>query len=66
MKRVTLSARAAPSEPHSQPLYAEALPVQAEEGLAVTVEVEESAAPPPPVATVVMGEERTVTETAAS
>jgi aryl-alcohol dehydrogenase-like predicted oxidoreductase len=58
LKRVVLSAQAAPSDPHSQPPYAEPLPMQVEEGLAVAVEVVEIAAPPPPVAATVMGEER--------
>jgi hypothetical protein len=62
LKRVALSARTAPSEPHSQPQYTEPLLVLVEEGLVVAVEVEEIAVPSPPVAAAIMGEERTVTE----
>jgi hypothetical protein len=64
LKRVALNTHVAPSELHSQPPYAEPLPVQVEEGL-VVVAVEELAAPPPPAATTIVGEERMVTETTA-
>jgi hypothetical protein len=58
LKRVVLSAHVAPSDPRSQPPYAEPLPVQVEEGLAVAVEVVEIAAPPPQVAATIMGRSR--------
>jgi hypothetical protein len=51
-----------PFEPRPQPSYAEPLPVQVEEGLAMATVVEESAAPPPPTAAVVVEEERAATE----
>jgi hypothetical protein len=62
LKRLALSARVVPSEPRPQPSSAESLPVQVEEGLAVSVAVEESAAPSSPAAATVVGEERVVTE----
>jgi hypothetical protein len=62
LKRVALSAHETPSEPHSQPPYAELLLVQVEEGLVMAIEVEEIAAPLPPVAAAVTGEERSVSE----
>jgi hypothetical protein len=65
LKRLALSAWVVPSEPRPQPPYTEPLPVQVEEGLAVTTVVEESAALPPPVAATAIEKERTVTETTA-
>jgi hypothetical protein len=64
LKRLALRARVVPSEPHPQPPYAEPLPVQVEEGLAVATVVESATLPPPATATVVE-EERAVEETAA-
>jgi hypothetical protein len=54
-----------PSEPHPKPPYAEPLPVQVDEGLAVATAVEDSGAPPPSVTSAVVEEEQTVTETTA-
>jgi hypothetical protein len=65
LKRLALSAQVVPSEPYPQPPYAEPLPVQVEEGLAVATVVEESSAPPSPVATAVVEEEWMITATAA-
>jgi hypothetical protein len=64
LKRLALSARVVPSEPHPQPPYGEPLSVQVEEGLIVATVVEESATPPSPVvAAATVEEERTVMET---
>jgi hypothetical protein len=65
LKRLALSARVMPSEPHPKPPYAEPLPVQVDEGLAVATAVEDSGAPPPSVTSAVVEEEQTVTETTA-
>jgi hypothetical protein len=62
---LALSARVVPSKPHPQPPYADPLPVQVDEGLAVATVVEESVTPPPPMATAIIVDERTVTETTA-
>jgi hypothetical protein len=65
LKRLALSARVVPSETHPQPPYAEPLPIQVEEGLAIVTVVKESAAPPHPAAANAVEEERAVEETAA-
>jgi hypothetical protein len=65
LKRLAQSARVVPSEPHPQPLCAEPLQAQAEEGLAVVTTVEESGAPPPPVTAATVDEEWTTVETVA-
>jgi hypothetical protein len=52
-KRLALSARVVPSGPRPQPPYAKPLPVQVEEGLAVSIVVVDSGLPPPPVAAAV-------------
>jgi hypothetical protein len=65
LKLLALSARVMPSEPRPQPPYAEPLPVQVEEGLAVATVVEESVVPPPPVTATVVEEERAIKEMAA-
>jgi hypothetical protein len=65
LKLLALSARVMPSEPRPQPPYAEPLPVQVEEGLAVATVVEESVVPPPPVTATVVEEERAIEEMAA-
>jgi hypothetical protein len=50
LKRLSLSTWVVPSEPRPQPLCAEPLPAQAEEGPVMVAAVLEPSAPPPPVA----------------
>jgi hypothetical protein len=55
LKRLAQSTRVVPSEPRPQPLCAEPLPAQVEEGLPVATALEESGAPPPPETVVESG-----------
>jgi hypothetical protein len=65
LKRLAQSARVVSSEPRPQPLCAEPLPVQVEEGLVVASVAEESSVPPPPATITTVEEERTAMEMAA-
>jgi hypothetical protein len=66
LKRLALSTRVVSSEPHPQPLRAEPLPAQAEEGLLVASVVEESGVPPLPATTAAVEEEWTAMEAVAA
>jgi hypothetical protein len=66
LKRLAQSERVVPSEPRPQPLRAEPLQVQVEEGLVVASVLEELGVLPPPMITAVVEEGRMIVETAAS